>query len=73
MQRMAERRERRLVESLAHRRMRMDGECDVFEARAHFPARRQRVQALRPVDLSEAARPMRHNLDGCFTADLTCA
>jgi hypothetical protein len=63
MQRMAEGRERRLVESLARRRMGVDGECDVFEARAHFERERkggrQRVQALRPVDLREVAgRPM---------------
>jgi hypothetical protein len=33
---MAARRERRFVESLAHRRMGVDGERDVFEARAPF-------------------------------------
>jgi hypothetical protein len=36
MQRMAERRQRRLVEGLAQRRTGVDGERDVFEARAHF-------------------------------------
>src|SRR5271168_3327508 len=41
MQRMAQRRERRLVKSLAHRRMGVDGERDVFEARAHFQRQRK--------------------------------
>ena len=41
MQRMAQRRERRLVESFAQRRMGVDGERDVFEARAHFQRERK--------------------------------
>src|ERR1700722_13410797 len=47
MQRMPQRRKRRLVEGFAQRRMGVDSECDVFEARAHLQDQREGAREFR--------------------------
>src|ERR1700729_2389283 len=47
MQRVAERRQRRFVKGFAQRRMGVDGECDVFEPRAHLQGQREGAREFR--------------------------
>jgi hypothetical protein len=63
---MSQRRERRLMEGLAHRRMGVDGERDVFEARAYFE-RERRAVTCSPMSakITTAGRPhAAHNFAG---------
>jgi hypothetical protein len=68
MQRMAQRSERRLVEGFAQRRMRVDGERDVFEAHAHF---HPRAKAGRKVGHSNSLNGVNQPMSGLYGVSST--